>query len=425
MHQVRRISLSENNHGRPVRYDSKRRRLKTGEAVRSNGAYVYRWTDRWQKRHAIYSPTLEGLREKEALLVIDEHDGIRQDKKLLTVNELYTLWHDLKRGIKDNTQRNYEYMYEAFVKETFGKSKVINVRKSDVRWFYNHLLEKRGLKINTLDGIHNILHQVFQVAVDDNIIRSNPTENIMKELKQIHSNDIVPRKVLTVGQQMTFFDFLRNTPKYAHWYPVFYIMANTGMRVGEITGLRWCDVNMERNEISVNHTLVYYNHRDDKGCYFSINTPKTKAGCRVIPMTPTVRDAFLMEREYQDLARIECKAHIDGYDDFIFINRFGLCQDQSTLNEAIKRIVRDCNIQIIERTPPDSMPHLVPAFSNHVLRHTFATRAAESGMGLKSLQAILGHTDMETTMNIYVDSTSEAREKDMASLSRYMEELSL
>ena len=75
-----------------------------------------------------------------------------------------------------------------------------------------------------------------------------------------------------------FLGYLARTPKYQHWYPVFYIMANTGMRVGEITGLRWCDVDMENGIISVNHTLVYYNHRDEKGCYFSINTPKTKAG---------------------------------------------------------------------------------------------------------------------------------------------------
>lgn len=97
-----------------------------------------------------------------------------------------------------------------------------------------------------------------------------------------------------ISQQKLFLEYLRKEPVYLHWYPVFYIMCNTGMRVGEITGLRWRDIDLEQGLISVNHTLVYYNHRDEKGCYFSINTPKTKAGERVIPMTEGVTTTFLL-----------------------------------------------------------------------------------------------------------------------------------
>lgn len=407
---------------RSSRVDSRRVRLKTGEAERSNGGYVYRWTDNRQRRHAIYAPTLEELREKEAQAVVDEVEGIRQDKKQLTVNELFDLWNELKRGIKDSTQKNYIYMYEAFVKNTFGKKRVITVHKSDVRLFYNHLLETAGLKVTTLDGIHNVLHQVFQIAVDDNIIRQNPTDRMMKELKQIHSDEIDRREALTIAQQKLFFDYLEKNPKFNHWYPVFFVMANTGMRIGEITGLRWCDVNMEKGIISVNHTLVYYDHRDEKGSYFSINTPKSKAGCREIPMTAAVRKAFLLEKLYQRESCVECQAHIDGYDDFVFINRYGKLHNQSSLNRALKRIIRDCNLDIIDHADPKKEPELLPCFTTHVLRHTFATRAAEAGMGLKSLQAILGHADIKTTMNIYVDSTADARQKDMDGLTRYLSE---
>ena len=89
-------------------------------------------------------------------------------------------------------------------------------------------------------------------------------------------------------------------------------MANTGMRVGEITGLKWRDVDFEQGFISVNHTLVYYNHRDDFGTYFSINTPKTDAGKRNIPIIEGVREAFEMERQYQADCGIVSKARIDG-----------------------------------------------------------------------------------------------------------------
>ena len=121
-----------------------------------------------------------------------------------------------------------------------------------------------------------------------------------------------------MAQQKLFFDYMLSHPKDTHWYPVFYVMANTGMRVGEITGLRWSDIDLKKGIIRVNHTLVYYNHRDEKGCYFSINTPKTKAGEREIPMTEGVKQAFLMEREFQSQAEISSKSRVDGYDDFIF-----------------------------------------------------------------------------------------------------------
>ena len=171
--------------------------------------------------------------------------------------------------------KNFIYMYEMFVMPTFGKKKLVQVKKSDVRRFYNQLIDDKVLKPSTVDVIHNIVHQVFQIAVDDDMIRSNPAANMLREIKMAHGSEIEKRKALTLEQEELFLGYLARTPKYQHWYPVFYIMANTGMRVGEITGLRWCDVDMENGIISVNHTLVYYNHRDEKGCDFSINTPKT------------------------------------------------------------------------------------------------------------------------------------------------------
>lgn len=94
------------------------------------------------------------------------------------------------------------------------------------------------------------------------------TDGMLKELKLAHANDGDKRKALTIEQQKLFLDYLYKHKQYKHWYSVFYIMCNTGMRVGEITGLRWCDVDLAEKTISVNHTLVYYNHRDEKGRLF-------------------------------------------------------------------------------------------------------------------------------------------------------------
>ena len=267
---------------------------------------------------------------------------------------------------------------------------------------------------------YNVLHQVFQVAVDDGMIRQNPTDNMLKELKLSHGFEREKKEALTVAQQKLFFDYMLSHPKDTHWYPVFYVMANTGMRVGEITGLRWSDIDLKKGIIRVNHTLVYYNHRDEKGCYFSINTPKTKAGEREIPMTEGVKQAFLMEREFQSQAEISSKSRVDGYDDFIFVNRYGDVQNQGNLNKALRRMMRDCNDEILEKYGADSDPVLLPQFSCHILRHTFATRLCESGANLKFIQSILGHADVSTTMNIYVDVTDALKKKEITAFDDYM-----
>ena len=244
-------------------------RLRTGESEKKGGGYVYRWTDDIGKRHSVYAQTLNDLREKELQVAIDRHDGIKSNVKTVTINDVFDLWRQVKRGIKDSTMKNYIYMYEVFVKPTFGKKRLWEVKKSDVRRFYNRLVDDKVMKISTVDGIHNVLHQVFQIAVDDDMIRGNPADGMMKELKLTRGMDSEKRQALTKEQEKLFFDYLKRTARYRHWYPIFYVMANTGLRVGEITGLRWCDVDMEKGLISVNHTLVYYNHRDNKGCYYS------------------------------------------------------------------------------------------------------------------------------------------------------------
>lgn len=186
-------------------------------------------------------------------------------------------------------------------------------------------------------------------------------------------------------------------------------MLGTGMRVGETIGLRWCDIDLEEEIIHVNHTLVFF-HKDGKdGCSYAINTPKTKAGEREIPMMDFVKEAFIKEREYQKEAGLSCKAKIDGFTDFIFINRFGETLNLGVLNKAIKRVVRDCNKETLANHTGDEKPLLLPNFSCHTLRHTFTTRLCELEVYVKTIQDILGHADISTTMNIYADVTKSQK----------------
>ena len=308
-------------------------------------------------------------------------------------------------------------MYNMFVRKSFGKMRIATVKKSDVKRFYNTLADGQILKVSTIDTVHNILHQIFNLAVDDGYLRMNPTDNMLKELKQSHNFSVEKRKALTIDEQRLFIEFLQQNVRYHHWYPVFAIMLGTGMRVGEITGLRWCDIDLEEGMININHTLVYYNDGINKGCTFHINSPKTKAGERIIPMLDFVKEAFLIEQEYQKEAGLVCNAMIDCYTDFIFINRFGYVQHQGTLNKAIKRIIRDCNDEVLLEGNPNAV--LLPPFSCHSLRHTFTTRLCEAGINVKVIQDVLGHKDISTTMNIYADVTKDMKQKEFGSVEEY------
>ena len=400
------------------RKDKKNRVLKEGEYQRSCGTYEFKWRDKSGGRHSISAVTLEELREKELDVLRDVLDGVKADKNNLTINDLYNSWVQLKRGLKDNTFSNYKYMYTMFVEPDFGKRKIVDLKRSDTRSFYNYLADERHVQINTIDCIHTVLHQVLELGVEDDYLRYNPSDNALKELKKARNFESTKRRALTVPEQELFEAYLSKQGQYHRWYPIFIIMLWTGMRVGEVTGLRWCDIDLEDDTISVNHTLVYYDKRNDERCTFAINTPKTAAGERIIPMLPKVKEAFLMEKKYQEECGLESRAVVDGYRGFIFINRFGNVQHQGTLNKALSRIVRDCNFEILDK-PHKKDTVILPKFSNHSLRHTFTTRMCEAGVNLKVMQEILGHADAETTMDIYAEATKELKKSELDSFAEF------
>lgn len=402
------------------RKDKNRVVLRVGEGQRANGSYYYRWTDTKGDRHQIYGKTLEELREKEKKITKDNLDGIKAESRYTTLNQLFDLWRVVKRGLKNNTAENYKYMYDTFVRPAFGKRKISSLKKSDVKRFYNNLVDERGLQASTIESIHSVLHQILDMAVDDDYIRKNPADKVLKELKQAHGWETDKKRALTKKEQELFLDFIKDHKIYGHWYPIFAVMVGTGLRVGEATGLRWCDIDIEEGIIDVNHTLVYYNHTEEghkRGCYFNVNTPKTQAGNRQVPMLDFVKEALQMEKEFQEQNGIECNVVIDGHTDFIFVNRFGNTQHQGTLNKALKRIIRDCNdAEFLKDENPEV---LLPPFSCHTLRHTFTTRMCEAGVNVKVIQDTLGHEDITTTLNIYADVTRELKMAAFEGLDSY------
>ena len=399
------------------RKDHKGRVLREGESYRkSDGRYMFRYLSSDGKRHTIYDRDLNTLREKEKRIARDLTMGIRIGEENVTLNDIYEMWKKDKNTLKQTTKGNYVYMYEHFVKDEFGKRKLKDIRKSDVRRFYNSLLDAKRLKVNTLDSIHTVVHQLFNLAVDDLYIRMNPSDGVMGECKRVYNMDIPKKHALTIPQQEAFIKYVGSVPKYKHWKPLFTFFLGTGCRVSEVVGLRWEDVHMEEGYIDINHNMVYY-QRDEGKCYFSVTTPKTEAGTRIIPMLPEVKQALLDEKAYQKEAELVCMANIDGYTDFIFLNRFGNPHNPQTINRTIKRISLAYNEEEMEAAEKNERePVLLPPFSCHNLRHTFCTRYCENETNLKVIQEIMGHKDIATTMEIYAEATKDAKVKSFENL---------
>ena len=204
------------------RKDNKGRVLKDGEVYRkSDGLYMYRWTAKNGKRHTIYDATLEGLREKEEKIQHDLAEGIRMPECNLTLNDLFELWRKNKVGLKEHTFANYVYMYNRFVRDEIGMMKLKDIRKSDIRSYYNGIVRNGKMALNTLETVQNVLHQVFAVAVDDEYIRVNPTDGVLTAIKAAHQYETPKRHALTLPQQQAFLNFIKKTPKFQHWLPMF------------------------------------------------------------------------------------------------------------------------------------------------------------------------------------------------------------
>ncbi len=403
------------------RKDPKGILLRTGEWYNPKTKnYNFRFTTDNGKRKNLYAKTLKELRAKEDAVASDRHNGIRSCNDNLTINDMYDRWYQMKKPlIRDNTMCNYNYMYSTYAKPNFGKKRIKSVVKADIKKFYNHLYDERRLSISAIETVQNVLRQVLELALEENYIRTNPAVNLLREFKKSRNFEAEKRTALEKSEQELFINFLKNNVNYNHWYPVFAVMLGTGMRVGEVTGLRWCDVDFDKNTISVNHTLVNYSQGNGKGNVFAVNPPKTKSGIRTIPMLPEVRQALLQEKQYQEDFEITCKARINGYTDFIFVNRFGEPQHQGTLNKAIKRIIRDCNDEVLSNNELNDNTVLLPNFSCHILRHTFTTRLCESETNVKTIQVVLGHSDIRTTLDIYTDVTEKHKQETFNGLENF------
>lgn len=402
-----------------ARKDDKGRVLHKGEYQRVDGRYSYSYVDPFGKRKVVYAKDIVSLRKKEDGLKRDQMDGLdTYAAGNAVLNDLFDRYINSKNDLRPTTMSNYKYMYDHFVRDGFGKKKIREIKYSDVLFFYNYLIDERGLKVATLDNVHTTLHPAFDMAVRDNLIRLNPTDGVMAAIKKTPGRVKGVRHALTKEQQKHFLEYVEECPLLNKWLPLFTILLGTGMRIGEAIGLRWEDVDFDRHMISINHNLVYYTHdyERERLSKKQISLPKTAAGVRVIPMMPQVFDAFMYLYEYQRRKRIRCEK-IDGMTNFVFRHDDGRVILPGTINDAIKKAIKYHNEEEVEKAKAEGRePVLLPDFSCHHLRHTFCTRFCENETNVKVIQTIMGHADIETTMDIYAEVTDDKKTEAMEHL---------
>ena len=166
------------------------------------------------------------------------------------------------------------------------------------------------------------MNQLLEFAVDDDLIYKNPAKKAFKAFSSEVEDEPATRKAMTIEEQELFESFLESS-RYNRWQPLFTVLLWTGLRAGELTALRWDDIDLEKGIITVDHNLVYYGDEQLKNNRSVITTPKTDNGNRIIPMIPKVKEAFLREKQIQELLGEKCTSTIDGYTNFIFITRNG------------------------------------------------------------------------------------------------------
>lgn len=397
-----------------VRKDNKGRPLHKGECyLKNKKCYSYSYTVARGRRVWIYAKDLAVLREKEKMIQKDYLDGLENGKGFnIDLNGVFDRYIQTKSNLKYTTKTGYIYTYNHFVRSEFGKRKIRDIRYSDVVLFYKSLVES-GISVTTVDNIHCCIHPALQMALRDNLIRVNPTDGAMGEIKKAYKNTGNVRHALTYDQQMLFLNYLTESKNYKRWEPLFVLMFGTGVRIGEMMALTWSDIDFENNTIRVERTLTYRPSCDENyECNYHVTTPKTKNSRRTIPMLNKVREALLEEKRIQKETGKHNIMNVDGYSGFVFVGKNGTFHNAQAVNNALKILTAGANYKEELRAKEEGRdPIVIPEFSAHVIRHTFCTRLCESETNIKVIQTIMGHSDIQTTLDIYAEITDKKKQE--------------
>lgn len=376
-----------------IRRDSKRRILRAGESIRADGKYQFKYHVDGKPRF-VYSWRLEptdklpagkkpclSLRELEKQIGYDLESQVDPQRKNITVMELVERYLQTKRGAKPQTLSNYNFVKNVLKNEPFASKKIAHIKTSDAKLFLIKL-QSDGRGYSTIKTVRGVLRPAFQMAVDDDILTKNP---FGFQLAGIVVNDSVTREAITRDQMRKFLKFIHDDNCYCKYYEAVYILFHTGMRISEFCGLTLRDIDLENRVVNIDHQLQ---RTSDMTCI--IESTKTNAGKRQIPITEDVARCF--QAIIEDRGKLKNEKFVDGYCGFLYLDENGMplvaLHWEHRFNRMVKRYNEIYRVQ---------MPNITP----HVCRHTYCSNQAKAGMNPKTLQYLMGHSDIGVTLNVY------------------------
>ncbi len=376
-----------------IRRDSKRRVLRAGESIRPDGKYQFKYYIEG-KAHFVYSWKLENtdklpvgkkpclsLRELEKQIGYDIETQADPLAKRMTVMQLVERYLSTKTGIKESTQNNYIFIKNILERDPLSTKKICDVKTSDAKLFLIKL-QSDGKGYSTVKTVRGVLRPAFQMAVDDDLVNKNP---FGFQLAGVVVNDSVTREAINRDEMRRFLKFIHDDNSYCKYYEAVFILFHTGLRISEFCGLTIKDIDLDNKILNIDHQL----QRTSDSRYI-IESTKTKAGTRKIPITDEVTECFRIIIENRQPPRVE--KFIDGYSGFLFFDRNGMPLVAMHWEHRFKNMLNRYN---------EIYRNRLPSITPHVCRHTYCSNQAKGGMNPKTLQYLMGHSDIGVTMNVY------------------------
>lgn len=388
------------------RRDNKNRVLRNGESQTKDGRYMYKYIDSNGKSNYVYSwrlvqtdVTPQGKKDKPPLRDLiktinrDLDDGIYSKGGEMTVLELVKKYVSQKTGVRHNTEANYNFVINVIAKEDFGKKRIDRVKLSDAKgWLIKLQADGRGY--SSIHTIRGVVRPAFQMAVDDDLLRKNPFEF---QLATVVVNDSVTREAITRKQERQFLEFIKNDKHYCTYYDGMFILFKTGLRISEFCGLTIADIDLQERKINVNHQL-----QRKRNMEYVIEETKTNAGTRLVPMTDEVYECF--KRIIANRKKPKIEPMIDGKAGFLFLDKNDMPMVALHWEKYFQYALEKHN-----KIYREQLPKITP----HVCRHTFCSNMAKAGMNPKTLQKIMGHSDIGVTLNTYTHLDFDDIQKEM------------
>lgn len=366
--------------------DKRGRKLPKGIRQRSDtfeGRFTYQG-----KSYTVHGQTITETQKRMTELKYKLEYGLYVEKRKVTLNDWFDTWLNeyKKNRVKIGTYNNYKKYYESILRNRLGSKYISDIRGEHVQKLYNDLV-KEEYALSSIKIVSAVLNGCMQQALRNGLIERNPVK--LAELpRQTEKNT---REAMTKEQQALFMEYAKDS----YLYNFFAVMLRTGMRNGEMRGLKYTDIDRKRNVIHVQRTLKYI-----EGQGYMEDTPKTKTSKRDIPLTAATLQLLENQRKFWGFK-------VEKMDHYLFCNEDGEALSRDRVKAELGRIMKQIH----------AAGHDFPYITPHIFRHTFATRAIEAGMQPQVLKTILGHSSLAMTMDLYSHVLPETRAEEMEKIS--------